>query len=56
MIEQDSEGDIIDSICDELALLRDRVSELVKCREYALAITKLEEAGMWLQQGKHREP
>jgi len=52
------EGDLVDDICGELCLLRERVDdELIdrlERREYLLALDKLDEAVMWLQRGKSK--
>ena len=51
------QAEYVDALADDLtaqlsALTVRIVRELTPCREYALCITKLEEAMFWLQRGK----
>jgi hypothetical protein len=47
-----SQNDIVDDICGELIMARMRIVELAERREFKLALTKIQEAEMWLQQSK----
>lgn len=50
----DAQSDMIDDLTIEISRVKMQIEELGKHRNYSLAVTKLEEAQLWLRDRKHR--
>lgn len=48
------QSDMIDDLTIEISRIKMRVDELGKHRNFSLAVTKLDEAQLWLRDRKHR--
>jgi hypothetical protein len=48
------QSDLIDDLTIEINRVSMRIEELGKHRNYSLAVTKLDEARLWLRDRKHR--